>query len=114
MPSAPWRQIAADDPVRECHAMILAAWDKTFGSDAVCVTEIVKRALERDQVGGLVSPELHDALMAVAATKDGKLSNQRLGYWLRQHRDKVLSRRALRRSSTVHHDNVARWYLQTS
>jgi hypothetical protein len=106
--------IAADDPARERQGAVLAAWDKTFGSDAVSVSDIIKRALERDQTGGLASPELHDALMAVAATRGGTLDNRRLGYWLRQHRDKVLNRRALRRSSTVHNDNLARWYLQTS
>ena len=66
--------IAADDPARERHAAVLAAWDKTFGGDEVSVTDIVRRALERDQIGGLVSPDLHDALMAVAAAKGGRLT----------------------------------------
>ena len=65
--------IAADDPARECHAAVLAAWDKTFGSDEVTVTDLIQAALKRDQIGGLVSPELHDALMAVAAAKGGAL-----------------------------------------
>lgn len=107
--------IADDDPAREHHAAVLAVWDKVFGTDEVSVTDIVKRALERNQIGGLVLPDLHDVLMAVAATRSrGTLDNRRLGYWLRQHRDKVLGRRVLRRSPTVHNDNLARWYLQTS
>ena len=55
------RASATDDPARERHAAVLAAWDKTFGSDAVSVTDVIKRALERDQISGLVSPALHDA-----------------------------------------------------
>jgi hypothetical protein len=69
--------------------------------------------MERDQVGGLQAPELYDALMAVAATKGGTLDTRRLGYWLRQHRDKVLGRRVLRRSTASRHDTLARWLLQT-
>jgi hypothetical protein len=104
--------IADDDPARERHAAVLAAFDKAFGTDEVSVTDVIKRALERDQVGGLASPELHDALMVVAAAKGGTLDSRRLGYWLRQHRDKVLNRRVLRRSSVKRHDALTLWYLQ--
>ena len=104
--------ITADDPERECHAAVLAAWGKLFGSSEVTVTDLIQAALERDQIGSLVSPELHGALMAVAAAKGGGLSNQRLGYWLRRHRDKILNRRVIRRSGVVRHDHVSRWSLQ--
>ena len=106
--------ITEDDPARERHGAVLAAWDQAFGSDEIRVSDLVKRALERDQIGGLVSPALHDALMAVAATRGGTLDHRRLGYWLRQHRDKILGRRTLRRSTTAHNDNLARWYLQVN
>jgi hypothetical protein len=105
--------IAENDPARERHAAVLAAWERVFGTDEVSVAEIVKRATERDQVGGVQEPGLHDALMEVAASKGGSLDNRRLGYWMRQHRDKVLNGRALRRSATTRHDTLTRWYLQT-
>jgi hypothetical protein len=105
--------IAENDPVRECHAAVLAAWEKVFGSNAVSVAEIIQRATERDQVSGLLKePELHGALMAVAASKSGKLDNRRLGYWLRAHRDRILNKCVIRRSTASHHDQLARWYLQ--
>jgi hypothetical protein len=106
--------IAEDDPARERHAAVLIAWEKVFGSDEVSVAEIIKRATGRDQIGELQEVELHDALMAVAASRGGTLDTRRLGYWLRQHRDKVLSRRVLRRSAAEHHDTLTRWYLRTS
>ena len=106
--------ITADDPERECHAAVLAAWDKTFGGGEVTVTDLIEAAGKRDRIGTLVSPDLHGALMTVAAAKGGGLSNQRLGYWLRGHRDKILNRRAIRRSNAAYHDTLTRWYLQTT
>jgi putative DNA primase/helicase len=103
--------IAADDPELECHAVVLAAWDKVFGSSVVTVTDLITAALQRDPLGRLTSPELNSALMAVAASKGGGLSNQRLGYWLRRHRDKILNHRAIRRSA-AHRDSLSRWFLQ--
>jgi hypothetical protein len=106
------KTIADNDPARERHAAVLAAWETVFGCTPVSVREVIQRALERDQTGALLAPELHDALMEVAASKGGSLDNRRLGYWLRQHRDRILNRRALRREATAHHDKLTRWHLQ--
>jgi putative DNA primase/helicase len=37
--------ITADDPERECHAAVLAAWDEQFGSNPVTVTDLIQAAL---------------------------------------------------------------------
>ena len=105
--------IAEDDPARERHAAVLAAWDKAFGSDEVSVTD-------RHQACARARPGRRPRFAGAARCADGSggdakggtLDSRRLGYWLRQHRDKVLSRRVLRRSSVKRHDALTLWYLQ--
>jgi hypothetical protein len=39
---------------------------------------------------GLADPDLHAAVMAIAAGKDGQISGECLGWWLRRNKDHVV------------------------
>jgi hypothetical protein len=61
-----------------CSALF-SAWHNAMGDAPVTGRNLVEQAAnDRD---------LHDALAAVASTKDGKLSARSFSYWLRSHKD---------------------------
>jgi hypothetical protein len=98
----------ADDPDREGLAAVLSTWSRAIGEDAVTTAEVIARANKRTPYGEYVDKDLRDALVAVAASKGGDINPQKLGFWLRSHRDRVLGRLVLRRRSDIRL-SVARW-----
>ncbi|MDP2025875.1 hypothetical protein [Sulfuriferula sp.] len=53
-------------------------------------------------------PDLHNALQL--ACKE-RISASRLGYWLRAHRDRIVSGIQLRQDGTDGHSKVTRWIV---
>jgi putative DNA primase/helicase len=99
-------QAAADDPEREAFNAVLTAWTNVFQKTENTAVEIRARAGEKDTAGDYVHKDLRDALLAVAADRNGEISTRRLGNWLRIHRDRVINRRRLVRTG---HGPVAKW-----
>jgi hypothetical protein len=88
----------ADDPDRQEMSALLTVWQRELGDFRYSTAEVVERASERIITGTYVRPALRDALLAVAATKSGtEINPQRLGKWLRSHRDRRLGGLVLRR-----------------
>jgi Bifunctional DNA primase/polymerase, N-terminal len=98
----------ANDPDREGLATVLITWSRAIGEDELTVAEVIARANKRTPYGEYVDKDLRDALMTVAIGKSGDINPQRLGLWLRSHRDRMLGRYVLRRCGDIH-TRVARW-----
>jgi putative DNA primase/helicase len=96
----------ADDPDREAFDAVLIAWTNVFQKTENTAAEIRARAGEKTATGAYANTDLRDALLAVAADKNGEISAHRLGNWLRVHRDRVLNGRRLTRTGRGH---VAKW-----
>jgi Bifunctional DNA primase/polymerase, N-terminal len=107
-PAATIAQAVAEDPDRQSFAAVLTAWFQAFGPQEVTAAELVTKADKRDGAGNPVYPDLRDALLVIAATKGGDISTQRLGYWLRNHRDRMIAGRVLRRHDMAH-GGVMKW-----
>ena len=81
----------ADDPERQNFDAVLTAWSDAIGegkSAATTVAKLVGDANRRDGANiSYVNEELRNALIAVAANRSGEINTDRLGKWLRSHRD---------------------------
>ena len=98
----------ADDPDRQSFGAVLAAWWDAIAGTEVTTSELIRTAKRQEPGGEYAHKDLRDALMTVAASKGGEISPQRLGYWLRSHRDRVLGRYVLRRHG-ADRTKTARW-----
>lgn len=75
--------LRSDDPGRDNLQTLLQLWHAAFGDQPVTIREAVERGEGSD-------PELLDALTAVAPGGRGP-DRRRLGWYLRQHRDRIVA-----------------------
>jgi hypothetical protein len=94
-------RVRAADTAMMKRRRLMEAWP--FATET-SVAAVIARAQERLQTkevdpatgeeitvdGDLADPDLHAAVMAVVAGKDGRVSGERLGWWLRNNKDQVL------------------------
>ena len=83
-PCATRRHVLEDDPDRKEAAALLSAWHSTVGTSAVQIADVIDHAAQ--------SKILSRALLAVAAAKSdsGRINSQRLSWWCRKWRDRVV------------------------
>jgi putative DNA primase/helicase len=111
--------IRQEDPAAQRRHRLMELWPFT---DEVTVAAVVARGLERikdektGEEGELVRPDLH-AVMAVAVGKGGGISGERLGWWLRSNKGRVVNVTGKGRcrfvSAAVVSHGAAKWTLQT-
>ncbi len=92
-PVATMEAARAADPAAAKRRALMEAWP--FATET-SVSAVIARACERlagagGAGDGLASPDLHAAVMAVAAGKEGGISAERLGWWLRRNKDQVVA-----------------------
>jgi putative DNA primase/helicase len=98
--------ILDNDPKRDELVTVMDAWEAALGSASVDVGEIAKRADEAEGLKRSPNPQiamtanttvlaLRDAL-AEAACRNGTWNTKSIGWFLRRHKDRVVSKRAFR------------------
>lgn len=92
-----------NDPDIEAMRLMFSAWQQSFSDRPVTVAEVVT---EGASVGQSANDELRDVLQIVCREKP---SSQRLGCWLRAHRDRIVDGKTLRQGKADGHAKVARW-----
>ena len=94
--------IAAEDPERQEHLQMLAAWRDTFGAEPTSA----RRACELAILDG--NAVLREALETVAQDKGGALSRKKLAYWLRSKDGRIVEGRMFQRAGETR-EHVALW-----
>ena len=85
------RKIRNSDPQLEALGAVIEQWRQNMGiQNASTVQQLINRALN--------VTEFHAALMAVAVGRNGQLSNERLGRWLKKVQDKIINGFAISRA----------------
>lgn len=86
-------EVEDSDPVRATLKALLSAWHPIFKDLPTTTADVVAAANRtlQDESGAIVPeyPELNEAVATIAANRDGKLSAQRLGDYLRRHLNRV-------------------------
>jgi hypothetical protein len=88
-------EVRAADPETSQLRQVMTAWREAFGSEAITVSQLVKKAMEQQRAATLdgslefVNEDLHEALMAVAG-RGGGINNRALGKWIMGFKDRVL------------------------
>ena len=112
------------DPVREDRAAVFMAWrDGLVLGDAYRVPEIVDQAERRYEFGAetgelsgsLVRPQLHAALLTIAAQRGGggaKIDARRLGIWLKKNENTIA--RGLKLTADHSDADRPRWVLMSA
>ena len=99
------------DPDMECMRLLFAAWIDLYGDQPKAAGDVVRDGLEYAFSGGeALRPDLRDALQMACSEKPNA---RRLGYWLRNHRDRILDGMQLVQASADSHNKVARWSVVT-
>jgi hypothetical protein len=109
--------IREEDPAAQKRHRLMELWPFT---GETTVAAVIAHALERikDKETGedeLVHPDLHAAVMAVAVGKGGGISGERLGWWLRSNKGRVVSITGKGRCRIVSvgaQQGAAKWLLQ--
>ena len=70
------------DSPRAALETVLVQWHENLGSGTYTVQQVIERAIN--------VPTFYTALMTVAATKSGTVSNERLGRWLKRVQGKIV------------------------
>jgi hypothetical protein len=81
-PLATQEELRVIDPVRSTLIAVLTAWKETFGDRPASVAQAYEAA---NGVGFSENPRLQEALVDAAGERDGKISNRRLGRYLKRH-----------------------------
>jgi putative DNA primase/helicase len=104
-------EVRASDPETACLQQVMAAWREAFGSEAITVAQVVKKAMEQrrsetfDGPLEYVNEDLREALLTVAA-RGGGINSRVLGSWLAKFKDRVgdgwrFEERGTRQAATV-------------
>ena len=108
-PVATMETARAEDPELEALRRVFAACHSAIGSQPTTSGGLIDLANELDGVGNRRHPEMHAALMEVAAS-GGVLKSDKLGRWLKRYRGRVINN--LRLSSTPDkHSKQQLWRL---
>jgi putative DNA primase/helicase len=109
-PVATMEAARGEDPELEALRRVFAAWHAAVGSCPSTTGRLIEIAQEVDAVNGnWKHPDLHAALMEVAAT-GGVLKSDKLGRWLKRYRGRIIN--GLRLSSTADkHSKQQVWRL---
>jgi putative DNA primase/helicase len=95
-PVASMDRLRTDDPVRARLIALVTSWWEAFADAPKLSREVIEAARRRfapsdsGDAGALENPDLHDALVSAAGRGRGELSSDRLGAFLRQHRDRPI------------------------
>lgn len=100
-PVAVMERTRNDDPSRQALHAVLSTWHGELGSEPMTAADIVSRAEG--------NTDLHTVL-AMVATRRGKLDTAALGLWLRKHRDARSGAYTLRRGESAR-GGVATWLV---
>jgi hypothetical protein len=106
--------IQGDDPSARGLAEVMMQWKLVMGLDRkVTAREVIEMAIKSDGDRYFLHPDLRNALLEVAAHKDGKqISANRLGWWLRQKEGRVAGAHKFVRAGNDGDANVALWVLK--
>jgi len=92
-PCDSYSAIEADDPDRQDHVQMLAAWVGAFGDRAVTAREAIRLAVSGGNEG------LQDVLADIAKERGGtSVSPKRLGRWLHAHEGRIAQGRKFERA----------------
>ena len=115
---ATMRKARDNDPVRAVILPLMEQWAELIGvgeHDTMTAGAVVERANERDAPSfgsdEWRHPDFRAALLAVAAGNSGNLDQNKLGYWLRAHKDRIVGGRRFV-SAGQDRNKVALWRLE--
>ncbi len=109
-PLAPAQSLRIADPDMEATGQLLRAWHAEFGGRAVTAAEVLTAGrLTAPTNGGLMRPELHEALTLVTAEK---LTSRRLTSWLRAHQGRIVDSLKVQEVGRDAHSKSATWSVQ--
>jgi len=106
--------INVSDPERSAAAALFAAWHSNFGERALRLAEVIAEAEPpKDHEPDEMQKQLKAALLEVAGEKDdpGKVSLRRLSAWAREHCDRIIEHRCLRKAPGVAHGGSIAWKI---
>lgn len=112
-PCITMERVRANDPVRITVLPVMECWASSVGTtehDTRTAREIVELAKSQDSLGDYLHPDFRNALLSAAGEKGGNLDAGKLGYWLRQHKDRIFVGR--RFICAGERKKVALWRLQ--
>jgi putative DNA primase/helicase len=104
--------VATEDPEKIDLFLVCSQWETRMGRANTTIAKVINMACMTDQqeTGPVLKyPEFHDILFKITGSKDGFINSTRLGYWLREHKDVVVSGKKL--VSDGLSAGVARWRL---
>jgi putative DNA primase/helicase len=104
--------VATEDPEKIDLLLVCNQWGARMGFGNTSIAKVINMACMTDQQESgdvLKYPEFHDILAKIAGSKDGFINATRLGYWLREHKDVVVSGHKLVSDGLT--NGVARWKL---
>jgi hypothetical protein len=85
-------QAREDNSERAEHAALLTAWHKEFGDVFVTAKGAIERANPADPLlNAPAAPAFQEAIEAIARDRSGRLSNLKLGQWLRARKGTVVN-----------------------
>ena len=100
-----------EDPVLQNMRAVLHSLRECLGYEVKCTAaEIAKIAWEKDSAGDYKYPELRDAVIQALNSKDGLISANLLGKWLRRHKERIVDGMRLEQQ-VDEHGHAAQWWL---
>jgi putative DNA primase/helicase len=105
-PAATMETARAEDPDEAATAALLAAWPQDLTD--YTTAELIAAA-EESVAGEWLRPDLHDAISALATDRMRCLSADKLGKWLRDHKDRISGGRKLVRVGSA---SRPRWAVE--
>ncbi len=102
--------LRAEDPDVETTRLMFMAWSAVFGEKPVTVADAVAAGMAtREYAGEIQNRELYDAMQSACSEKP---NTRRLGFWLRQHKDKIADGLQLKVAGQDGHSKVNRWAVR--
>jgi len=100
--------LGEQDPDLEAMRLLFGSWHDVFSDKAKTAAEIVAAGMDAaPMTSEYVNPELRDALQLVCSEK---INTRRMGYWLRNHKDRIVDGLTLRQADADGHSKIGRWY----
>lgn len=97
------------DPDIEAMRLLFSSWYEVFGNEPKTASDAVAAGMETAPMSGdYLKSELRDALQLVCSEKP---NTRRLGYWLKNHRDRICDGFTLKQAGIEGRMKLTRWQV---
>jgi putative DNA primase/helicase len=102
------------DPDRGALSEVLAAWHNSIGDEPVTLKSVAAKVQAKDHddyggAGAFLNPDLREALMNIAANREGTLDTKKLAGWLRKNAGKIAGGMKVIKYGKDDHTQKANW-----